>query len=69
MELQWAMVMELEKNVPPLEVKLAKERSRAPRHQQSITKAEVRLDTLSCSCPQSNPQSYSGTPLQVYVHP
>jgi recombinational DNA repair ATPase RecF len=41
MELQWVMVMELEKNVGPLEEHLAKEKSRLPRNQHTITKAEV----------------------------
>lgn len=42
MELQWVMVVELEKVVPPLEEQLQKEQSRIPRNQQNITKAEVR---------------------------
>lgn len=42
MELQWVMVVELEKVVPPLEEQLQKEKSRIPRNQQNITRAEVR---------------------------
>ena len=51
MELQWVMVMELEKNIDPLEEHLAKERSRLPRNQHGITKAEVcGLNRLMRSC-------------------
>ena len=41
MELQWVMVMELERAILPLDDQLQKERSRIPRNQQNITKAEV----------------------------
>lgn len=46
LELQWSMVMELEKNINPLEDQLAKERNRLPMNQQRISKAEVRLTTI-----------------------
>ena len=49
MELQWVMVMELERAILPLDDQLQKERSRIPRNQQNITKAEVHYHISVCT--------------------
>lgn len=47
-ELQWVMVMELERNIAPLEDQLQKENSRIPRNQQNVTKAQVGVYIYKC---------------------
>ena len=48
-ELQWALVMELEKPIRPMEQQVQKERNRILTNQQNRTTAEVHTHTYTCT--------------------
>lgn len=64
MELQWVMVMELERAILPIDEQLQKEKSRIPRNQQNITKAEVRFQSSFIVFNRTLGAGFSRTPTE-----